>query len=81
MFLLKYKFYDPENCLIDPMQKVEGMGDKIDELEGLCQQILGKVDNISTRLSNLQQTCFPSERSAVSQDSLEIQEDVPSEGV
>ena len=24
-FLLKYRYNDPENCLIEPIQKVEGM--------------------------------------------------------
>jgi len=46
-FLLKYRYNDPENCLIEPIQKVEGMEEKIDMLENACLKIMDKVDEMS----------------------------------
>ena len=45
-FLLKYKYNDPENCLIGPLKKVQGMDATIENLEGACQQIFGKFDHM-----------------------------------
>ena len=46
MFLLKYKYNDPENNLIEPMKEVQGMEKKIDYLVSTCQHIFGKVDQM-----------------------------------
>ena len=46
MFLLKYKYNDPENNLIEPMKEVQGMEKKIDYLVNACQHIFGKVDQM-----------------------------------
>ena len=46
MFLLKYKYNDPENNLIEPMKEVQGMEKKLDFLVNACQHIFGKVDQM-----------------------------------